>query len=177
MNLHIQDGDIHLLDIRTRMPFKYGIATMTSTPHLFLRLHVEVGGKPATGIAADHLPPKWFTKDPDRPVGHETHEMLRVVEKALRLAVGLRADSAFDAWLQHQEAQSAWGRDEHLPPLLTQFGTSLVERAVIEAVCRVAGRPFHDLLRADAFGVRPGEVYAELAGRAPAEFLPEQPLD
>jgi hypothetical protein len=177
MDIHIQHGDIHLLDIRTRMPFKYGIATMTSTPHLFLRLQVEVDSQPATGIAADHLPPKWFTKDPDRPVGEETHEMLRVVEKALQLAVELRAESAFDAWLRHQEAQSAWGRDERLPPLLTQFGTSLVERAVIEAGCRVAGRPFHELLRTDAFGVRPGDVYAELAGHAPAEFLPERPLD
>ena len=57
MKVHIREGDIHLLDVRTRMPFKYGIATMTSTPHLFLRLRVEVDGKLATGIAADHLPP------------------------------------------------------------------------------------------------------------------------
>jgi hypothetical protein len=176
MNVHIRGGDIHLLDIRTRMPFKYGIATMTSTPHLFLRLKVQVDGKPATGIAADHLPPKWFTKDPDRPVGEETHEMLRVAEKALELAVGLRADCAFDAWLQHQQAQSAWGRDEQLPSLLTQFGTSLVERAVIEAVCRVADRPFHELLRANVFGVRLSDVYDWLDG-PPAEFLPGRPLD
>ena len=31
MNVHIADSDIHLIDLRTRMPFKYGIATSLST--------------------------------------------------------------------------------------------------------------------------------------------------
>jgi hypothetical protein len=53
-----------LLDVRTRLPFKCGIVTMTRTPHAFVRIWLEVDGKPATGIAADHLPPKRFTKDP-----------------------------------------------------------------------------------------------------------------
>jgi hypothetical protein len=162
MKVHIREGDIHLLDVRTRMPFKYGIATMTSTPHLFLRLRVEVDGKLTTGIAADHLPPKWFTKDPARPVEEETHEMLRVIENALRLAVGVKADTPFDAWLAVHQAQAKWGKAEQLPALLTQFGTSLVERALIEAVCRASGGPFHALLLENAFGIRLADVHSSL---------------
>ena len=30
MTIDIRTGDIHLIDLPTRMPFKYGIATMTS---------------------------------------------------------------------------------------------------------------------------------------------------
>src|SRR5262245_30975597 len=103
MTVHIRTGDIHLHDTKTRLPFHYGIATMTSAPHLFLRLGVEVAGRLATGIAADGLAPKWFTKDPDRPLVEETHEMLRVIENALRLAKGVRGRTPFDAWLQVQE--------------------------------------------------------------------------
>ena len=66
MKIHICDGELYLTDLQTRMPFKYGIATMTRTPHVFLRLQVEVDGQRHTGISADSLPPKWFTKDPDR---------------------------------------------------------------------------------------------------------------
>jgi hypothetical protein len=152
MKVHIQGGDIRLHDTQTRLPFKYGIATMTSAPHLFLRLRVEVDGRPSTGIAADGLPPKWFTKDPARPISEETHEMLRVIENALRLAAGIKAHTPFDAWLAVHGTQSVWGKAERLPPLLTQFGTSLVERALIEAVCRAKGRPFDELLRENAFG-------------------------
>src|SRR5436305_3142685 len=150
MQVHIRNGDIHLLDLRTRMPFKYGIATMTSTPHAFVRLRALVDGKPATGIAADHLPPKWFTKDPARPIAEEIGDMVRVIEHAVGAAAGLRGDSAFDAWRRLDALQSAWGRDGALPPLLTQFGTSRIERALIDAACRCRGRPFAESLRANA---------------------------
>jgi hypothetical protein len=177
MKVHIQHGDIHRVDLKTRMPFKYGIATMTETPHVFVRLFVQVDGKPSIGIAADHLPPKWFTKNPEQPISAEIEEMLRVIQNALRLAEGLSAESPFDAWLRLEQAQADWGERVMLPPLLTQFGTSLVERALIEAVCYAERRPFHEMLRANQFGVRPGDIYYELAGRAPAEFLPVCPQE
>jgi len=60
MNLDILHGDIRLIELRTRMPFKYGIATMTRTPHAFVRLLVRVAGQESLGLAADHLPPKWL---------------------------------------------------------------------------------------------------------------------
>ncbi|HXG08984.1 MAG TPA: hypothetical protein VNK04_04280, partial [Gemmataceae bacterium] len=175
MSIHIRDGDIHLLDIRTRMPFKYGIATMTSTPHAFVRLRVEVEGKLAIGISADHLPPKWFTKDPARPIADEVAEMLRVIGHAVEVAHGVRGASAFDVWRQVWDAQAEWGRRQGLPPLLVHFGTSLIERAMIEAVCRAAGEPFAHLLRANRFGIRLGDIHPPLEGRSPAELLPERP--
>src|SRR5262249_46341205 len=120
----IERGDIHRDDLRTRMPFKYGIATMTQTPHVFVRLWVQVDGKVSIGIAADNLPPRWLPKNPDQPIANEIDDMLRVIKNALVLAGGIKADSAFDAWLQLERNQSTWGEDQRLPPLLTQFGTS-----------------------------------------------------
>jgi hypothetical protein len=177
MTIHILKGDIHLLYLRTRMPFKYGIATMTSTPHAFVRLAMEVEGRPSVGITADHLPPKWFTKDPARSIADEVADMLRVIDHAVQIATGVRADSPFDAWRQIGEAQSAWGRSQTLPPLLSQFGTSLVERALIEAVCRAGGQSFARLLRTDPFGMRLGDIHRALSGRTPVDLLPERPLN
>jgi hypothetical protein len=176
MKIHVHHGDLHLTDLRTRIPFKYGIVTMTSTPHAFLRLRVDVDGKDVLGIAADSLPPKWFTKDPHKPLPAEVDEMLLVIEHALQNAIGMRADSPFDAWRQLYEAQAIWGRREKLPPLLTNFGTSLVERALIEATCRATGQPFTALLHANAFGIRLSDLHPSLTGLAPADFLPEKPL-
>jgi hypothetical protein len=175
MNIHVRHGDVHLLDVRTRLPFKYGIATMTQTPHAFVRVRLEVDGRPASGVAADHLPPKWFTKDPAKPIEEEIEEMLRVITHALGLAAGLRAPSPFDAWRQLNEAQAGWGRRARLPPLLTQFGTSLAERALIEGVCRAAGQPFARMLWTNQLGVRLGDVHPALAGLEPADLLPQSP--
>jgi hypothetical protein len=176
MHIHIRQGAIHLLDLRTRMPFKYGIATMTSSPHALVRLEVEVGDKVETGVAADHLPPKWFTKDPAKPIAEEVDEMLRVIEHALLLAAGLQGESPFAAWRRLFDAQDAWGRAENLPPLLTHFGTSLVERALIEAVCRGLGRPFAEVLHTNQLGIRLGDIHPALAGSEPADWLPARPL-
>ncbi len=176
MSLRVVAADVHLTELRTRMPFRYGIATMTRSPHAFVRLHVDFGGATSVGIAADHLPPKWFTKDPARPVDEEVDEMLRVIAHAVRGAEGLHADSPFDAWRQLYAAQDGWGRAQGLPPLLTHFGTSLVERALIEAVCRQAGWPFWELLRRNTFGIRLGEVHPGLARRkSPATILGLRP--
>src|SRR5262249_34349372 len=150
--------------------------TMTQVPHVFVRLEVEVDGQTETGVAADHLPPKWFTKVPDQLLETEVAEMLRVIEHALQQATGLRAESPFDAWRQLYDIQAAWGREQDLPPLLTHFGTSLVERAMIEAFCRAAGQPFARLLRDGSLGVRLGTVHPALTGRTVVELLPEQPL-
>ena len=87
----------------------------------------------------------------------------------------MRAASPFDAWRQLNEAQADWGRGTHLPPLLTQFGTSLVERAVIEAVCRAAGQSFARMLSTNQLGIRLGEIHTALAGLTPADLLPQSP--
>jgi hypothetical protein len=176
MKIHLEHGDIHLIDVRTRMPFKYGIATMTSAPHAFVRMFVTVDGRPAVGIAADLLPPKWFTKDPKRPIEDEVAEMRRVVAHAVQTAAGIRGESPFAAWQQLWDMHDAWGREEKLPPLLSHFGTSLVERAMIEAVCRALGRPFAELLRVNAFGIRLDAVHQTLRGKEPAALLPKTPL-
>ena len=118
------------------MPFRYGIATMTEGPVIFVRLRVAEGGREIFGISSDLLPAKWFTKVPDRPIAEEIDEMLRVILQACRTAAGLQGKNAFELWRQLYEAQAAWGKQEKLPPLLWNFGVSLVER-----VCRVSCDP------------------------------------
>ena len=177
MKIHIRHGDIHLIHLRTRLPFKYGIATMTDVPQAFVRLWVEVGGKPVQGIASDLLPPKWFTKDPAKPITEEVAEMLQVIQNAVTLATGLEGATAFDLWRELYAAQANWGACQHLPPLLTHFGTSLVERALIEAVCRAVGQPFARMLHSNGLGLRLGEIHDTLHGESPRDHLSPAPLN
>lgn len=176
MTLRILDGDLHQVPLQTRMPFKYGIATMTQAPYLFVRLHITINDQRATGIAADLLPPKWFTKDPTRALADEIQEMQQVIGQAVRFALGLEGTSVFTLWQQVYEKQRAWGRSVGLPPLLTQFGTALVERALIDAFCRGTGQTFVSAVRQNTLGIDLGAIHAELAGQVPSLLLPEQPL-
>ena len=66
-------------NMRTHMPFKFGISTMTAVPHLVLGMVLEEGGRTGRGCSADHLPPKWFTKNPDTSLEDEVGDMIAVI--------------------------------------------------------------------------------------------------
>jgi Enolase C-terminal domain-like len=145
---------LYTLDLRTRMPFRYGIATLTSLPHLFLELLLEIDGKVHRGLAAENLAPKWFTKNPDTTLQQDIAQMLTVIRAACRFAESAApAASVFELWRTIYDEQSRWGAAQNLPPLLTQFGVTLVERASIDAFCRATGQTFADAVRRNAFGL------------------------
>jgi L-alanine-DL-glutamate epimerase-like enolase superfamily enzyme len=176
MKLILQRCDLHLINLRTRMPFKYGIATMTRMPMIFVRAHATIDGQPVTGVSSDLLPPKWFTKDPAKPVGDEITDMLEVIRSAAQLAQGMEAASPFALWRQLYDAQRHSDAGRKHPPLLAHFGTSLVERALLEAACRHTGEPFHRLLQTNRLGIDLGAVHAPLRGIEPGGLLPDRPL-
>ncbi len=163
---------------RTRFPFRYGIASMTDVPHLFVRTRVEIGSKASFGVASEGLPPKWFTKNPATTFEQDLPDMLEVISHAAKLAeqIGRTPVSFFDFWRELNRQQSEWAKGRQLAPLLANLGVSLVERAVLEGLCRIAGRPLHQMIAANRLGLRLGEVHAELGDAQPGDLLPAVPL-
>ena len=168
-------SELFRIQLRARMPFRYGIVTMTEVPHVILRLKFEIDGKPWTGVAADHLPPKWFTKDPDRELAEEIEEMLSVIRAAVAHAAPVRATTPFRFWRELYAAQGEWGRANRIPPLLANFGTSLVERALVDAFCQAHGVSMTAALQGNLFGLDLGALHAPLAGTSPRDWLPAEP--
>src|SRR5437667_12075665 len=97
---------------RTRFPFRYGIASMTDVPHLFVRTRVTVGGKSSLGLTAEGLPPKWFTKYPATTFEQDLPEMLEVIRHAATFAeqIAKTPVSFFDFWRQLYRQQSDWAK-------------------------------------------------------------------
>jgi hypothetical protein len=163
---------------RTRFPFRYGIASMTEVPHLFVRTSVTVGGKSSLGLSSEGLPPKWFTKDPATTFEQDLPEMLQVISHAAKLGEQIAGSpvSFFDFWRELYRQQSDWADARQSAPLLANLGVSLVERAVLDGLCRLAGEPAHRLVTANRLGLRLGEVHAELGNAQPQDLLPTTPL-
>jgi len=161
---------------RTRFPFRYGIASMTDVPHLFVRTTVTVAGKSSFGLSSEGLPPKWFTKNPATTFEQDLPEMLQVISHAAKLAERIATVSFFEFWRELYRQQSDWANARHIAPLLANLGVSLVERAVLDGLCRVAGEPLHRMVAANRLGLRLGEIYAELGDAQPRDLLPAAPL-
>jgi hypothetical protein len=176
MPLRVLGTDLHVVNMRTRMPFRYGIVTVRAAPHVFLRAEVEIDGVRHVGLAAENLALKWFTKDPNVSARDELAQMRNVIETACDVARAAGTHrSVFDWWLHVYQGQSAWGGGWGIPPLLSHLGTSLVERAVIDAFCRAQATPFTQVVRENRLGVRLWDLHAEFGHVEPAPFLPERP--
>ncbi len=176
MPVRLLDARLRGALIATRVPFRFGIAEMNEIAHVVLFVTVDIDGRREAGVAADNLPPKWFTKNPETSYRADVVEMIDVIESACAVALGSgRHDSVFDLW-QRVHRERVRSDDSEVAPLLAGFGVSVVERAVIDAFCRAESVPFAEAVRSNRLGIRLGSLHPELAAREPRAFLPPRPL-
>lgn len=172
-------SEFRVLPMRTRFPFRYGIASLESLPHLFVSVILQTDKGQFTGVASEGLPPKWFTKNPEATFEEDLAWMLAVIQNAARVAK-LAADTPkgyFDWWLHLMEEQKRWAALRGLPPLLAGLGVSLMERAVLDALCKAGETTLHAFLTSEASGIQPWRLREELVGMRPAQILAEQPVE
>jgi hypothetical protein len=109
------------------------------------------------------LVPRWFRKDTDATPAQDADELLASVEVAAACFSSQSANTVFGLWRQVL-AERIESQPIDQPDLLVRgYGVAIVERALLDASCRLVGMPFAEALRADVFGFRPGDVHEQLA--------------
>ena len=177
MEVTLKDSQLGLRNSTTRIPFRYGTAVLTRCPQAILRVLIECDGGLRQGFSGDCLPPSWFDKSPGKDFARQVDDMLRVI--ALAQSVFADAFAArtpfFPAWLSSQERVRQQCEEWDLPPLLASFGSSLLERAILDAACRRHAVSFAQAARLNLFGIVPGMVHPQLEGAVPSDWLPASP--
>jgi hypothetical protein len=179
LSLMVESIEFFMRNLVMRLPFRYGNACLTASPILHVRLRARgSNGATAAGVSADILPPKWFDKSPEKDYRRNIHDLLEAAHLGAYWFqhYSTTPQPLFDLWHHAQAHTLNKALASGLNGLTGSFGASIIERAVIDAACRLAGRPYHNLLRANAFGVRPELVHAELEGVAPADITPAEPV-
>jgi len=156
MKLKLESLDFLERDVKLRMPFRFGVVTLTESPQAFVRCRIRTeDGREAEGAAAELLAPKWFDKNPALS-NEDNYEQLRA---SLRTARG--------QYLAHGMA-SAWRHSTPAKGLVENYGPALIDRALLDALCRALGVSFFravqsNLIGAEAFeGMRLEEHFAKL---------------
>ncbi len=164
------ETEVRLIDCRTRLPFRFGAATVTEAPLVTVRVRADVDGRDSEGFAADLAMPRWFDKDPAKSLRQNSAEL---VAGAITAGGALRtagAGTPFELW------RHVYRTHEATVGLVHGFAVSLWERALIDATCRAKEQPFFEALRSDALGFRPEAVRPELRDWDLTRSLPEEPL-
>ncbi|MBI4602902.1 MAG: mandelate racemase [Planctomycetes bacterium] len=154
--LRLLTCDAAVQTIRNRMPFRYGKAVLTAAPLLHVRVKVEArDGKQAEGFSADCLPPAWFDKDPSKDFRANVEDQLRAfrIARDEYLKAGQKPFAPCEIWEAACPRVLEEGARAGLNALTASFGSSFLERAVIDAACRLLGLSFFDVLRQDLLGI------------------------
>ena len=153
--LTIRAIDLFERPVRLRLPFRFGVVTLTECPQAFVRVRVELAdGRSAWGGAAELMAPKWFDKNLALS-NEDNFEQLRDVLRIARTAYLADAtpDTAFGHFARHHDAQLAAGAARGYNALLASYGPALIDRAVVDALCRALGISFYAALRANLPGI------------------------
>jgi hypothetical protein len=171
-SFRITDIEFRERPVRLRLPFRFGVVTLTHAPQAFAFARVAFGdGRTALGAAAEMLAPKWF----DKNLALTNEQNFDQLRAALSIARGLYLDgasrTAFGHFAAHYADQVAAGAKRDLNPLVSCYGPALIDRAVLDAVCRGLGVSFYDAIKANLAGIAPDRLLPELKGFDTYRFL------
>lgn len=158
--------------VRLRLPFRFGVVTLTECPQAFVRARIELAdGRSAVGGAAELMAPKWF----DKNLSLSNDDNFRQLRDVLRLArdaylADPSSDTAFGHFARHHAAHQAAAALRGHNPLLASYGPALVDRALLDALCRALGTSFYAAMQANVAGL--GGRHAAFAGFDWDTFLP-----
>ena len=141
MKFSIKEISFFERDVRLRMPFRFGVVTLTEAPQAFVRARIRLeNGKESEGAAAELLAPKWFDKNPALS-NEQNFEQLR---NSMRAARKRYLDCGLD---------TAFGHSRPTVGLVENYGPAILDRAVLDALCRALGISFYEAVRKNIPGI------------------------
>jgi hypothetical protein len=162
--LRLREIALYERPVKLRMPFRFGVVTLREAPQAFVRARIELAdGRSAWGAAAELMAPKWFDKNLALS-NEDNFEQLRAVTRMAQAAYLSEPQpaTAFGHFARHHEAHQGAAAARGFNPLLANYGPALLDRAVLDALCRALGVSFYEAMRANLAGI--GDAQAQFAG-------------
>ncbi len=164
-------------DVTLRLPFKFGVVTLTHAPQAFVRARIVLAdGREGWGASAEMLAPKWFDKNLAL-TNDDNFDQLRAalaMARDLYLADGA-VRTAYGHFEANYKAQIAECGKRELNPLVACFGPALIDRAILDALCRLSGVSFDQALRVNLPGIAPAKSRAGIGGLRHGRFSRRAP--
>jgi hypothetical protein len=133
-------------------------------------------GNESFGCAADRLSVRWLDKRAGRDSDLKLRELVALLQSARDVYLAQPDfDSPFEQWSRCYAPIISLGRAANQEDLTSGFASALLERAMIDAVCRLSNQSLHSMLRNNQLGVHFVELDESLGRINLGQALPEKP--
>ena len=159
--------------VRFRLPFRFGASTVTGAPQAFVRATIQFpDGGTQTGAAAEMMMPKWFDKSAVHSEADNVADLRQALSAAAEAYPSDRTPrTAFGHHAAHARTLRLAAEARASNALTAAFGASLVDRALLDALCRQVRMPFSRAMQSNLPGIEPELLAPDLRGFDIGAFL------
>jgi hypothetical protein len=172
MRFTVKEIALYERPVKLRLPFRFGVVTLTEAPQAFVRARIETEkGVSAVGGAAELMVPKWF----DKTASTSNEENIAQLRASLTLArdsyLAGGPNTAFGHFIDNYAPQIAMGTMQGMNSLVACYGPALIDRALLDALCRALGLSFFQAIAKNVPGIQAPGWQADLAAFDMDDFL------
>ena len=158
--------------VRLRMPFRFGSVTLTECTQAFATMRIRLeDGREGWGSAAELLAPKWFDKTPGLSGSDNADQLRAALWIAANRYTASGPTTAFGLYASGYVDQLDEGASCGLNPLVASYGPALLDRAVLDALCRASGVTLAEAIARNLPGVAVTDLTPDLRGFDMERFL------
>ena len=172
MRFTVKQIDLFERNVKLRLPFRFGVVTLTAAPQAFVRARIETEkGATAIGAAAELMVPKWFDKSPALSDDENVAQLRASLALARESYLAGGANTAFGHFIDNYAPQIAIGSMQGMNSLVACYGPALIDRALLDALCRALGVSFFAAIQKNLPGIQAPGWQADLSAFDMDDFL------
>ena len=154
MKVKLEQVDRFERDVRLRLPFRFGVITVTESVHAIIRVRIALeDGRSSEGVAAEALGAKWFEKSPHFTDAQNLDQLRQSLDIAIDHYKSRGFDTPFGLFAGTYPTQQARGAELGLNPLVASYGPALLDRAILDALGKATGQSFATMISTNVPGI------------------------
>jgi len=174
VKVKLQAADRFERDCKLRLPFRFGVITVTEGTQAILRVRIALeDGRTSEGVAAEALGAKWFEKSPAYSDAQNLDQLRQALDIAIEHYTAQGWATPFGFYAHTYREQIARGTTLGLNPLVASYGPALLDRAIIDAVGKATGQSFATMIAANVPGIDATDLTPDIGKDHLATFLSE----
>ena len=172
MKIRLEEVERYERPMTMRLAFRFGVITVTGGTQAVIRIRVSLpDGRSGQGVAAEALAAKWFEKSPEFTDEQNLDQLRQSLDLAIEHYRGHGADTPFGLFAGTYREQQKKGAALRLNPLVASYGPALLDRAILDAVGKITGNSFAQMIVSNLPGIRTTELTPDIEQVPLARFL------
>src|SRR5436190_5184406 len=172
MKIRLEGVERYERPMKNRLAFRFGVITVTGGTQAVIRVRISLpDGRSSQGVAAEALAAKWFEKSPQFTDEQNLDQLRQSLDIAIEHYTAYGAATPFGLFAGTYREQQRRGATLHLNPLVASYGPALLDRAILDAVGKVTGNSFAQMISQNLPGIVTTELTPDIEQVALQRFL------